>query len=403
MLRLRLLLALLAALLLTSVAAPSQAAKGSYTTDFQRWRAADNAFADWTLAHATLVGGAPSLNLATAPAEGDPFPAGSYNGGNFYNGGSYLVGSATSPEVIPDSAFTEAIPSWNVTTPPGTWVETLLRARVGGRWTKWYNLGVWAADTGSVRRHSVRLQGDADATVAVDTLVISAKKSTADAYQAQVRLFGSSTAVPSLRAFSVATSSTPQAPARLAAGDPLRWNKEIDVPMCSQMVYSDGGEVWCSPTSTSMVLAYWLGDARPCEPRVREAVADSFDWIYDGHGNWPFNTAYAASKGLEGYVKRLGSLAETEAWMAAGVPVIVSYSWGKGDLAGAPIARSAGHLAVLVGFDAAGNPIINDPAAASDGAVRRTYDRAEFETLWLAGSGGTVYLIYPAGWATPSL
>jgi hypothetical protein len=35
--------------------------------------------------------------------------------------------------------------------------------------------------------------------------------------------------------------------------------------------------------------------------------------------------------------------------------------------------------------------------------VQRTYDRAQFETQWLSRSGGTVYLIYPEGHATPTL
>lgn len=71
----------------------------------------------------------------------------------------------------------------------------------------------------------------------------------------------------------------------------------IAVPEFSQMVYPDGGPVWCSPTSVSMVLAYWLRETGPCEPRVRAAVAGVYDWLYDGHGNWPFNTAYASSRG----------------------------------------------------------------------------------------------------------
>jgi hypothetical protein len=59
------------------------------------------------------------------------------------------------------------------------------------------------------------------------------------------------------------------------------------------MIYPNGGNVWCSPTSTSMVLAYLDKYTGDCEPRVRAAVDAVFDWVYDGHGNWPFNTAYA--------------------------------------------------------------------------------------------------------------
>ena len=130
-------------------------------------------------------------------------------------------------------------------------------------------------------------------------------------------------------------------------------------------------------------------------------MAGVYDGVYDGHGNWPFNTAYAASRGLEAYVARFTSLDQVEPWVEAGVPVIVSFAWGKGDLTGAAIPSSSGHLAVIVGFDGSGNPIVNDPAAASDVDVQRTYLRAEFEPLWLTNSGGTVYLIYPNGTTVP--
>jgi hypothetical protein len=84
-----------------------------------------------------------------------------------------------------------------------------------------------------------------------------------------------------------------------------------------------------------------------------------------------------------------------QAWVAQGVPVAISFSWGKGQLTGAAVNSSAGHLSVVVGFDGQGNPIVNDPAAASDEEVQRTYLRSELEPLWLENSGGTVYLIKP--------
>jgi len=152
-----------------------------------------------------------------------------------------------------------------------------------------------------------------------------------------------------------------------------------------------------------MVLSFWSNYTGPCEPVVRAAVEAVYDWIYDGHGNWPFNTAYAATLGLEGYVARFTSLEQAEQWVAAGVPVVASIAWGKDDLTGAPIPSSGGHLLVIVGFDGTGNPIVNDPAAASDNEVQRTYLRSEFEALWLSASGGTVYLIFPPERTTPIL
>jgi hypothetical protein len=383
---------------------PAKGGTGGYRTGFDRWRAAEGGFAHWSRSGVSLnPDGSLSLDPASAQPGSDPYPPGGYNGRNYYNGGSFLAGEATSPETPADVAFTEAIAAWNAATPPGTWVETHIRARLGTRWTTWYNLGIWASDTSTIERHSVQGQGDSDGYVATDTLVITAKKAAATAYQLKVRLFSAADAVPSLRNASVAYSTTPLRPKSLAAGNPALWNRTLDVPACSQMVYPDGGEVWCSPTSTSMVLAYWRREVGSCEPRVRAAVAGVYDWVYDGHGNWPFNTAYAAAQGFEGSVARFTSMRQVEEWVAAGVPVVISYAWGTGDLDGAPIPRSAGHLAVLVGFDGAGNPVVNDPAAPDDASVRRTYDRAQLETLWLEHSGGTVYLIYPADAATPAL
>jgi hypothetical protein len=396
------LLALVFAIGLATAAAPADAASSPYQTGFARWRSADNGFASWNRAGTQLVSGA--LTFSTSGAISGSDTPGGYNGGNFYNGGAYQVGEAISPVVVTSFGFTEAIASWNATTPAGTWIETQISARIGSRWTKWYNLGVWDDDNSTVARHSVNLQGDADGFVAVDTLVISAKKASANAFQLKVRLFSADgTATPTVRNMSVAYSTSPPKSSTTTLGNPALWNSLLVVPECSQMVYPDGGEVWCSPTSTSMVLGYWSGDTGPCEPRVRAAVAGVYDWIYDGHGNWPFNTAYASTQGYEAYVARFTSMAQVEPWVAAGVPVVISYPWRKSELDGAPISSSNGHLAVIVGFDESGNPIVNDPAAAADIDVQRTYLRSQLEPLWLQNSGGTVYLIYPSGHAVPAV
>ncbi len=394
----------LAAAALVGVAPATATDESSYRTSHAHWRASEQAFSSWTLngvSHA--ADGSLRLDPATASSGSDPYPPGGYLGGNFYNGGSFVVGEAMSPVVAAPISFSEAIASWNAQTPLGSWLEVQMRARTAGHFTKYYNLGVWAADSSTVQRHSVRTQGDADGFVAVDTLILD-KKHNADAYQLKVRLFSAdASAVPALENAFVVVSTSPGKIRSTKPGDPSRWNTLLAVPECSQMVYPDGGTVWCSPTSTSMVMAYWTGDTRPCEPGVRAAVDGVFDWVYDGHGNWPFNTAYAATAGLEAHVARFTSLADAEKWVAAGVPVVISYWWKKSSLTGAPIPSSDGHLAVLVGFDGAGNPIVNDPAAATDAEVQRTYLRAELEDLWISGSGGTAYLIYPTGFNVPTL
>ena len=393
----------------SAVAEPSSASPAppptdsAYRTALTRWRAATGDFASWSGAGSVVTsGGELSLDRATAVTESDPYPAGGYLGRNFYTGGTYVVGEAVSPVTMTAVGFSEAIASWNARTPPGTWIEALVRARVGGgRFTRFYNLGIWAEDSSTVERHSVRDERDADGEVAVDTLTLAGPL-VADAFQLKFRLFERGAGGEPERGQRVGGRLHPARRGAIEVpGDPALWDRVLPVPECSQSVYPDGGAVWCSPTATSMVLAYWAGATGPCEPRVRAAVAGVYDWVYDGHGSWPFNTAYAATAGLEAYVDRFTSLSELEPWIAAGVPVVVSYSWNDGSLTGAPVPASDGHLAVVVGFDAAGNPIVNDPAARSDGDVQRTYDRSELEDLWLASSGGVVYLMYPPGHAVP--
>jgi hypothetical protein len=376
-----------------------------YQTGFIRWRGADGGFANWEKTGVKLTKvGTLTLDLRNAVSETDLYPAGGYYGGNYYNGGSFKVGEVNSPVLETTFGFKEAIASWNADTPVGTWIEIQIRAQTAGNWTKWYNLGIWASGEDTIKRHSVKLQGDADGYVATDTLVLSEKIVPADAFQLKARLFSTGSATPTIHNLSLAYSTAaPKKVDEVSAGNPALWNTLVDVPECSQMVYPDGGNVWCSPTSTSMVLGYYGFMSGPCEPRVRATVTGVYDWIYDGHGNWPFNTAYAASQGYEAYVARFTSLSGLEPWIKSGVPVIMSVAWGKNDLTNATVDSTAGHLIVLVGFDGSGNAIVNDPAADSNEGVRRTYLRSELEPLWLQNSGGTVYLIYPVGVAVPGL
>jgi hypothetical protein len=128
-------------------------------------------------------------------------------------------------------------------------------------------------------------------------------------------------------------------------------------------------------------------------PWVDYAARMTYDAAYTGTGNWPFNTAYAATRTHDAFVTRLRNLREARHFIEAGIPLVASISFGAGELDGAPIAASNGHLLVIAGFTAAGNVVVNDPAAAKASGVRRTYDRGQFEDAWIPTSGGLVYVI----------
>ena len=129
-------------------------------------------------------------------------------------------------------------------------------------------------------------------------------------------------------------------------------------------------------------------------PWVDYAARRTYDAAYDGTGNWPFNTAYAAPLAGHAFVTRLRSLREAETFIAAGHPA------GRVGLVGR--GRADRRAGLVVQRAPAGDrrlhrrrrPVVNDPAAKSAAGVRRIYDRAEFENAWLPKSGGIVYVIH---------
>jgi hypothetical protein len=307
------------------------------------------------------------------------------------------------PEQAAPVPFSAAIPSWSAETPPGSWIEVQLRARIAGHWTSFYRIARWDDQADGGARQSFSAQCDADGQVNTDTLSLAGA---ADAIQPRVLLHASGGAQPALRALRVVLSAPGELARQSAAFAPC----ELPVPLRSQMSYPHGLRI-CSPTSVAMLLAYWharTGDARLTAFADRAAVSELvaprvYDPVYDGYGNWSFNTAYAAAQGLDAYLACFSSLGQLEAWLAADVPVVISVAWKAGELANAPIVSSSGHLLIVMGFDESGHVIVADPRAEREDQVRRIYDAAQLEAAWQHNSSGMVYLIHPHGWSVPML
>ena len=137
------------------------------------------------------------------------------------------------------------------------------------------------------------------------------------------------------------------------------------------------------------------------DPWIDYAARYTFDYHYNGTGNWPFNTAYAAHWGLESEVTQLHSLAEAEQFVKAGIPLVASIAFEPNKLDGFLFRGTDGHLLVIGGFTAGGDVISYDPASSSDATVRHVYDRAQFEKAWMTATGGIVYVIHPASVPLP--
>ncbi|WP_433348541.1 C39 family peptidase [Micromonospora sp. CA-111912] len=328
----------------------------------------------------------------------------------------YDTASWTSPPVSTGFAVAEVVPSWAADTPDGCGILVELRGwHADAPATGWYQLARWAADDEPFGRTSVPGQQDADARVDTDTLVVTG--ATVTGWQARVTLLrpAGGTATPVLRALgAVASGAQPATPIgthRATEGDRAGWGRTLDVPRYSQRLlggqegrWGGGGDSWCSPTSVSMVLDHWGAGPAPDRyawitppgprPVVVHAARHCYDPAFDGAGNWSFNTAYAGEHGVDAFVTRLRSLAEAGAFVAAGVPLVLSAAFRRGEVPGLDY-DTRGHLVVLVGFTADGDPVLNDPYAPDDVGVRRTVGRDRFEAAWLGGSGGIVYVIRP--------
>ena len=156
----------------------------------------------------------------------------------------------------------------------------------------------------------------------------------------------------------------------------------IAVPARSQMVERE--EIRrriCSPTSVAMVLEY-------CGRRVDTAVvaADVLHAASDRYGVWPAAVAGAARHGVAGYLLRFPDWASAAWCLAAGLPIVASVRYRVGELPGAAMHDTDGHLVVITGED--GDVVLlNDPAADTPADVPRRVPRAALEHVWLERAG----------------
>ncbi|OKK15115.1 hypothetical protein AMK16_28135 [Streptomyces sp. CB00455] len=406
-----------------AASAPSRPRGPGRTVDNRFWFS----YEDWRAGShqgTTAVGGArPGLRIGT--------PAGRTEYADPHTGrkSTWEYATWTSPVHRSSVPATEAVASWNARTPAGTWIQIELRGTYGdGAATPWYVMGRWASGDGDIRRTSVDGQSDGRSTVWTDTLAVDAPASGLRITDWQLRLTlhrkPGADGGPTVRLAGAMASDVPDR-FTVPASRPSGRAHELKVPRYSQEVhvgrypeYDNGGEAWCSPTSSQMVIEYWgrrAGDEALAwvnpeysDPQVCHAARSTYDAAYKGCGNWPFNAAYAATyPELAAVVTRLASLSDLETLVRAGIPAITSQSFRAEELTGAGYG-TAGHLMTVIGFTASGDVIANDPNSPDDSAVRRVYDRRQWEDIWLRtkrhnaagkvvpGTGGVCYLYVPS-------
>ncbi|MGH7279840.1 MAG: C39 family peptidase, partial [Candidatus Rokuibacteriota bacterium] len=162
----------------------------------------------------------------------------------------------------------------------------------------------------------------------------------------------------------------------------------LAVPALTQMTEPEAVRLRiCSPASVAMVLRYW-GHA----PSVAAVAAAVFHPAHDLYGVWPAAIRVAARYGIAGYLLRFPDWGAAVWCLAQGMPLIASIRYAEGEVEGAPIGRTDGHLVVVTGCDGE-TVLVNDPAALTVREVPRRYRLEQFRRAWL-DRGGVGYVLF---------
>lgn len=142
----------------------------------------------------------------------------------------------------------------------------------------------------------------------------------------------------------------------------------------------------CSPTALAMSL-------RAARPDIAwQSVVDA---CFDGrfYGSWPLAIQCAGRYGRLGAVEAIGSWTPALRILEAGSPVVASIRFRRGELHGAPLPETAGHLVTVYGMDGE-RVLVCDPAAPEAASVPRDYDIGAFTAAWMRHRGAA-YLLAP--------
>jgi len=302
------------------------------------------------------------------------------------NGSFVSNGQIVSPVIRSKFPFDTLLLSWNGKYPSQTHLRVEAQVHVGfNKWSSWYEISDYQENP-EINRH--RMKKDEYGYVDVDQIKLSKPS---NAFRYRFSLYSdSSEHTPTLRrvSFSYANykKDTPVKEKLVIGKSRKDWIRNLDVPYRSQMVEAkDLSWRICHPTSLSMVLDYYGKSFATAE--VAQNVWDNLNNIY---GNWIYNAAFAGSLGYRSYVQYCGNFDPVKEQISQGHPVILSIRYNEGELKGAPVNSTAGHIIVVRGFSEEGNPIVNDPGAEDVSKGYITLDKNELEKAWLNHSGAIV-------------
>lgn len=233
--------------------------------DYRAW----TTFRDWR--RGTARGVRPVAGDRAGVVIGAPAGTADYTDPHTGRTASWEYATWTSPVHRLAVPATEVIASWNAHTPAGTWIQVELEGTYSdGTETPRYVMGRWAAGDGDqdIRRTSVDDQGDGRSSVWTDTFSIDDASTglRLASYRLRLTLYRrpGTKATPTVWRLGAMGSDVPDRFTVPASTPGLA--RELRVPRYSQEIhkgqypeYDNGGEAWCSPTSSQMIIEYWGG------------------------------------------------------------------------------------------------------------------------------------------------
>ena len=291
--------------------------------------------------------------------------------------------------------FTELILSWNALRPSeGKLTFWINVQHHGNRWSGWQRLAEWGAHT---QRTFINRRNPYVHTKHVR--VEMQKKASGQAFKVKVAFSGGAESTnlkalfachSNLRKFGLSKPATAK-PSVFVEGVPRQSQKVLDHPRANDL---------CSPTSTSMIVNYFMGKMYGFKcPRMHDYVIDFADKAHDKgmaniYGNWLLNVAQAfdASNGDVFYrVERLNSFNDLYHYLAKKIPVVVSVR----KLVGGASPYRYGHHIVVVGWNREKQSVVCiDPAFRQKKSTLKLYKIWHFLRAW-ARSTNLSYIPLP--------
>ena len=271
--------------------------------------------------------------------------------------------------------FDEGLPSWNGTAPGDSGgFRVLIRFPYLNSWSPWLEVVYWKANLWRAKTTSFA-GGEIDIDTALLRYYTTGWQFKIDFMRSAVRVTSPSL---SLLSFFVSDSRTT---ANLDHTAILNDRPEaffIETTFLAQYrIDSEIGGRICSPTTVAMILLSFGLQVNPLQ-----FAWDTYDPYYEIFGVWPRVVQNASEYHVKGTVTRYRSWNEARAVLAQGGRIGMSI--------GQPLYD--GHLVMLAGFTAQGNPIVHDPARTNTG-YGYIYNKSDLSHAWF-DKGGVAYTFY---------